>query len=94
MPPVGTMSAIIINLESWLAEEAAIVQKSHSDQDAYLFEWLQRLEEYLKSPLVTRVSLQDLNSQALARPIGIGIGHSVLGPPIWLKLNISLKLLS
>ncbi len=57
--------AAISNLESWLAEEAAIVQKSDSDQDVYLFEWLQRLEEYLKSPLVTRVSLNCYRSPKL-----------------------------
>ena len=46
----------IINLEAWLAEEAAIVQKSSSDQEIYLHEWLQKLDEYLNSPQVTRVS--------------------------------------
>ena len=50
----GAMFAII-NLESWLAEEAAIVQKSASDQDVYLHEWLQKLEEYLGSSQATRV---------------------------------------
>eukprot|EP00794_Sanderia_malayensis_P020258 gene20258-22242_t len=47
------MSTISI-LELWLAEEAAIVQKTGSDQGVFLFEWLQRLEEYLKSSQVTR----------------------------------------
>ena len=57
----------IINLESWLAEEAAIVQKSASDQDVYLHEWLQKLEEYLGSSQATRVRR-------------VGNGEEIMGP--------------
>ena len=46
----------IINLESWLAEEAAIVQKPPGDREVYLHEWLQKLDEYLNSSQVTKVS--------------------------------------
>ena len=45
----------IINLESWLAEEAAIVQKAPGDREVYMHEWLQKLDEYLNSSQVTKV---------------------------------------
>ena len=53
----------IINLESWLAEEAAIVQKSTGDREIFLHEWLQKLDEYLISAQVTRVWFFDLCSR-------------------------------
>ena len=50
----------IINLESWLAEEAAIVQKVPGDREVYMHEWLQKLDEYLNSSQVTKVRFNNI----------------------------------
>ena len=44
------------NLETWLAEENSIIQKADNEKQAYLHEWLERLDEHLRSGNATNVS--------------------------------------
>ena len=43
------------NLETWLAEENSIVQKSENEKQVYLYDWLDRLIDHLKSGNLTNV---------------------------------------
>ena len=44
------------NLETWLAEENSIVQKADNEKQVYLYDWLDRLIEYLKGGTASNVS--------------------------------------
>ena len=37
------------NLETWLAEENSIIQKDDNEKQAYLYDWLERLNLHLLS---------------------------------------------
>lgn len=44
------------NLETWLAEENSIIQKPDNEKQVYLHEWLERLDEHLRSGNASNVS--------------------------------------
>ena len=44
------------NLETWLAEENSIIQKPDNEKQAYLYEWLERLDEQLNRGNISNVS--------------------------------------
>lgn len=44
------------NLETWLAEENSIVQKSENEKQVYLYDWLDRLIDHLKGGNLSNVS--------------------------------------
>lgn len=51
------------NLETWLAEENSIIQKSDNEKQVYLHEWLSRLNEYLNDGKVSTQEIKAIQSK-------------------------------
>ena len=64
------------NLETWLAEENSIVQKSDNEKQVYLYDWLDRLIDHLKSGNMNNVSKH--THTILYLPYFIALFYSVL----------------